>query len=246
MPTVADVLRQYGPAYLERFGATMPLEHKKVLNTIMACRTGQLGMVFYACTSCGRTHAMGRSCGNRHCPTCQQDKTRAWLEAQTDRLLPCPYFLLTFTVPAARAAGFAVISASHTPRCSRHPARRSRPWWPSRSTLAPRRPASSESCIPGAALWSITRTSTTSCRVGPHRRRHAMAAVPCPLLGTRACPIDPVLAPSSATLSTAHGVLARSIPPCGARTGWSTSQAVGDGRASLKYLAPLCLPSGHQ
>jgi hypothetical protein len=101
MPTVADVLRQYGPGYLERFGATMPAEHKKVLNTLMACRTGELGMVFYECTSCGRTHAMGRSCGNRHCPSCQQDKTKAWLEAQTDRLLPCPYFLVTFTVPAA-------------------------------------------------------------------------------------------------------------------------------------------------
>ena len=43
---------------------------------------------------------MGRSCGNRHCPTCQQDKTKAWLEKQTDRLLPCPYFLVTFTLPA--------------------------------------------------------------------------------------------------------------------------------------------------
>jgi hypothetical protein len=43
---------------------------------------------------------MGRSCGNRHCPTCQQDKTRAWLERQLDRLLPCPYFLITFTLPA--------------------------------------------------------------------------------------------------------------------------------------------------
>ena len=101
MPTVADVMRRYGPAYLERFGAAMPAEHKKVLNAMMACRTGQLGMVLYECTSCGHTHVMGRSCGNRHCPTCQQDKTRAWLETQTDRLLPCPYFLLTFTVPAA-------------------------------------------------------------------------------------------------------------------------------------------------
>lgn len=100
MPTVADVLRQYGDSYLQRFGATMPAEQKKVLHAIMACRTGQLGTVFYACSTCGRTHAMGRSCGNRHCPTCQQDKTRAWLEKQTDRLLPCPYFLVTFTLPA--------------------------------------------------------------------------------------------------------------------------------------------------
>ena len=104
MPTVADVLRQYGPDYLERFGATMPAEHKKVLQAIMACRTGELGTVFYECTSCGHTHAMGRSCGNRHCPSCQHDKTKAWLETQSDRLLSCPYFLLTFTVPAALRA----------------------------------------------------------------------------------------------------------------------------------------------
>jgi hypothetical protein len=44
---------------------------------------------------------MGRSCGNRHCPTCQQGKAKAWLEKQTAALLPCPYFLLTFTLPAA-------------------------------------------------------------------------------------------------------------------------------------------------
>ena len=40
MPTVADVLRRYGGEYLERFGTTMPPEHKKVLRAITACRTG--------------------------------------------------------------------------------------------------------------------------------------------------------------------------------------------------------------
>jgi Putative transposase/Transposase zinc-binding domain len=100
MPTVADVLRRYGGEYLEQFGATMPAEHKKVLRAITACRTGALGAVLYACESCGRTHMVGRSCGNRHCPSCQQDKTQAWLETQLDRLLPCSYFLVTFTLPA--------------------------------------------------------------------------------------------------------------------------------------------------
>jgi hypothetical protein len=104
MPTVADVLRRYGPAYLERFGAAMPAEHKKVLAAITTCRAGQLGTVVYRCSACGTMHAMGRSCGNRHCPTCQQDKAKAWLENQIDRLLPCPYFLLTFTVPAVLRA----------------------------------------------------------------------------------------------------------------------------------------------
>ena len=49
MPTVADVLRWYGAAYLERFGAAMPAEHKEVLNAIGACRTGQQGTVSYGC-----------------------------------------------------------------------------------------------------------------------------------------------------------------------------------------------------
>ena len=105
MPTVADVLRRYGASYLERYGGDMPAEHRKVMQAIAACRTGELGTVLYVCESCGRTHAMGRSCGNRHCPSCQQDKTKAWLETQTTRLLPCPYFLLTFTVPAGLRRG---------------------------------------------------------------------------------------------------------------------------------------------
>jgi hypothetical protein len=100
MLTLGEVLRRHGPAYLERFGARMPPEQRKVLRVLMACRTGELGTVHYQCASCGRPHVMGQSCGNRHCPTCQQDKTKTWLERQTSRLLPCPYFLITFTVPA--------------------------------------------------------------------------------------------------------------------------------------------------
>ena len=100
MPTVADVVRRFGGAYLERFGATMPAAHKKVLRAIAACRTGELGQVLYRCECCGQIRAIGRSCGDRHCPACQRDKAEAWLEKQTGRLLPCPYFLVTFTLPA--------------------------------------------------------------------------------------------------------------------------------------------------
>jgi hypothetical protein len=116
MPSVAEVVRRYGPEYLERFGASMPAGHKKVLRDIAACRTGELGMVVYRCADCGKTHALGRSCGNRHCPSCQRDKAEAWLEDRTDRLLPCPYLLVTFALPAelrdvARAHQRAVYAA---------------------------------------------------------------------------------------------------------------------------------------
>ena len=40
---------------------------------------------------------MGRSCGNRHCPNCDKEKTYAWLEKQTTRLMQVYHFLVTFT-----------------------------------------------------------------------------------------------------------------------------------------------------
>jgi hypothetical protein len=40
-----------------------------------------------------------QSCGNRHCPQCQGHKAKEWLDEQLEKLLPCPYFLITFTVP---------------------------------------------------------------------------------------------------------------------------------------------------
>jgi Putative transposase/Transposase zinc-binding domain len=104
MPSIAEVLRRYGPAYLERQGATMPPEHQKVLQAIMACRTAELGTAWYVCQSCGKTHVIASACGDRHCPSCQWGKTADWLEQETAGLLPCPYFLVTFTVPAAPRA----------------------------------------------------------------------------------------------------------------------------------------------
>ena len=76
MPTVADVVRRYGPAYLERFGETIPAAHKKVLRAIAACRTSELGTVLYRCEDCERMHAVGRSCGDRHCPSCRATRPR--------------------------------------------------------------------------------------------------------------------------------------------------------------------------
>ena len=99
MPTVADALRQHGPAYLQRFADNMPREHKRVLALITRCRTGELGHLHYQCKKCSQRHWVGRSCGNRHCPNCQSDKTQRWLAARLATLLPVPYFLVTFTVP---------------------------------------------------------------------------------------------------------------------------------------------------
>lgn len=97
--SVSSVLQRYGGQYLERYGHTMTAQQKKVLRAVMACRTESLGTIRYRCADCGCTQTVPRSCCNRHCPACQHQRVQAWLESQTNRLLPCHYFLITFTVP---------------------------------------------------------------------------------------------------------------------------------------------------
>ncbi len=99
--TLQTVFQRYGPAYLERYGNTMPDIHRHALRAIMACRTGHYGAVLYRCQACGEHHRLGRSCGNRHCPTCQHQKTQEWLDKQLQKRLPGPHFMITFTVPEA-------------------------------------------------------------------------------------------------------------------------------------------------
>ena len=98
MPTLADIFREYLAEYLAQHPMTR--RERRTIQALLDCRSGQLGSTLYQCTGCGRKHVVYRSCGNRHCPQCQQHKTRQWLEQQQARQLFVPYFLLTFTVPA--------------------------------------------------------------------------------------------------------------------------------------------------
>jgi len=99
MENINDIFRTFGPEYLERYGEAIPLEHRKAIQAICDCRTEACGTALYRCEQCGQSHLLNRSCGNRHCPTCQHHKTRAWLEKQLERQLPGHHFLITFTVP---------------------------------------------------------------------------------------------------------------------------------------------------
>lgn len=99
MGAISDIFRQFSPEYLRRFGDTMPKEHHKVIEAIMLCRTKDNGTVVYQCEQCGLDHILNRSCGNRHCPQCQNHKTRLWLDKQMERMLPGQHFMITFTVP---------------------------------------------------------------------------------------------------------------------------------------------------
>ena len=99
MLEVADVLRQYGPAYLEQFAEKMPACQRRACADLRRCRTAALGGHLYQCNECGRAHYSYHSCRNRSCPKCHAGDTQAWLQQRQTELLPVPYYHVIFTLP---------------------------------------------------------------------------------------------------------------------------------------------------
>jgi Putative transposase/Transposase zinc-binding domain len=97
MVEVADILGCHGPDYARAH--TLLPSQKKVLRDLVRCRTPACGGQLYRCDHCGRELYSYHSCGNRHCPKCHGKQIERWLETRRARLLPCDYYLLTFTVP---------------------------------------------------------------------------------------------------------------------------------------------------
>lgn len=100
MVELAEVFRRHGPEYRAKHVNRMLPSHRQAMRAIERCRTAALGGHVYHCQECEEIRYQYHSCRNRHCPKCQNDKAQQWLEKQQDLLLPAPYFLLTFTLPA--------------------------------------------------------------------------------------------------------------------------------------------------
>jgi len=100
MPTLAEVVRRHGPPYALRHGPRLLPSHARALRDIAGCRTAALGGHLARCESCGEEHLVYHSCRSRACPRCGRDRARAWIEQQSELLLPVTYFHLVFTLPA--------------------------------------------------------------------------------------------------------------------------------------------------
>jgi hypothetical protein len=103
---LADVVRRHAPAYLRRHGARIPRSHRAALGAILRCHTPACGGSLYACDACGERRFAWHRCGHRACNQCGHPQQQAWLDAQTARLLPVSYFLVTFTIPQELRAIF--------------------------------------------------------------------------------------------------------------------------------------------
>ncbi len=103
---IADIFRNFGPAWRRANAGHVSLGQLKVMSAIERCRTAALGGHVARCENagCGHTIVAYNSCRNRHCPKCQGAAAREWLEEREAELLPVPYFHVVYTLPAPIAA----------------------------------------------------------------------------------------------------------------------------------------------
>jgi hypothetical protein len=237
MGAITEIFRTFGPEYLAQY-PDMPLQHKKTIEAIINCRSGQYGVAVYQCDNCGKKHLIDRSCGNRHCPQCQYHKSRQWLEAQLDRRLPGGHFLLTFTLPEqirvfCRSHQEAAYSAMFTASAG------------AIKKLA-KDPRFIGTELPG--FTAVLHTWGRQVQYHPHLHFIVTAGGLSPdrkkWLSTRNNFYLPVRALSKIFKAKFKDEMARQgllhkIDPCVWQISWNVNcQAIGDSEATLKYLAP--------
>jgi len=97
MKTIQQIFVDHRSEYLGQY--RVGRQQRKALDAICKCRTPAAGQHTFVCPDCQQTHHADSSCGNRHCPVCQNQKAAKWVYRQQLKQLPCTYFLTTFTLP---------------------------------------------------------------------------------------------------------------------------------------------------
>lgn len=101
--SLAGVFRRWWHAYVGRYGGEdgkkiLP-SHRAAAQAIMSCGTPERGGSLYTCADCGDQHFAWHTCGHRACPKCGHHDAEQWEARQKSKLLPVPYFMVTFTIP---------------------------------------------------------------------------------------------------------------------------------------------------
>jgi hypothetical protein len=100
----ADILREHWPRFVQQ--GFIPADHWRAVEAVLSCRTPRRGGHVHYCPECDSKRYIFHSCNHRNCPQCGACDRRQWSANQEARLLPVPYFLLTFTVPEPLRAFF--------------------------------------------------------------------------------------------------------------------------------------------
>ncbi len=95
---LADILLRHKGEFFKKH--RLCPEQAKAYESIINCRTLELGGHAHRCDHCGFTRQAYNSCRNRHCPKCQFVKQVQWVDRLKANLPPVRYFHLVFTIPS--------------------------------------------------------------------------------------------------------------------------------------------------
>ncbi len=96
---MSSIVQQYFAPFSAKYGARALPSHWKTLQAILRCRTPDSVELYVQCPDCEHGEWRPLSCGHRHCPKCQNHEASRWIDKQQSKLLPVPYFMVTFTLP---------------------------------------------------------------------------------------------------------------------------------------------------
>lgn len=72
---------------------------KKNVWKLINCRTLRMGIQAYACDKCDHVMFVANTCKSRFCPSCGYKANVNWLNGLLNRLIPCTYQHLVFSLP---------------------------------------------------------------------------------------------------------------------------------------------------
>lgn len=97
---LAALLGEHWASYARAHRQHLCPAHHRAVRCVLACRTPAMGGRVHRCRRCRRHHYAYHSCNHRSCPKCGARGQQEWAARQEARLLPVPYFMVTFTLPA--------------------------------------------------------------------------------------------------------------------------------------------------
>jgi hypothetical protein len=99
MMDLMSIVEQFHDLFIAKYTKQLLPGHLTALHAIRRCRTPDSGELHVRCTACDQSEWRPLSCGHRSCPKCQNHEASRWLDRQQTKLLPVPYFMVTFTLP---------------------------------------------------------------------------------------------------------------------------------------------------
>ena len=77
---IATIFRENIYEYSKKYSNLYIPANFNAVNSIIKCRTSELGGEVYYCPNCEKEHYVYHSCKNRHCPKCGSEDSYKWLE----------------------------------------------------------------------------------------------------------------------------------------------------------------------